>query len=134
MGARGPLRTTPGVWRTWKHLGRTTWSKHLLFFAGLGLEFQGVECPFHSLGQVDGVPLESPLSANGPALHGPSQLAVCRVHGVRSDVLRVPAWRPQDPVAVQTVLPGAGGHCKKEAGVPEIRTRHQGGTGEGGLG
>lgn len=24
--------------------------KHLLFFVGFGLKFQGVECPFHSLG------------------------------------------------------------------------------------
>lgn len=32
------------------------------------------------------------------------------------DVLRVSAWSTQDPVGVQAVLPGAGGHWKREAG------------------
>lgn len=116
MGAQGTIRTTTSIRSTWEHLGYTIWLKHLLFFAGFGLKFQGVECSFHSLGQINGVPLESPLSADGPALCAPSKLAICHVHGVHSNVLRVPAWRPQDPVGVQAMLPGAGGHWKREAG------------------
>lgn len=40
------------------------------------------------------------------------------MHSVRGDVLGVPSWRPQDPVGVQAVHPGAGGNWKREAGVP----------------
>lgn len=101
------------------------WSKYSLFFASFGLKFQGAECPFHSLGQVNGVPLESPLSAHGPALCAPAELAVCPMHGVHGHVLREAAWCPQDPVGVQAVLPGAGGHWKREAGTPDGRTGHQ---------
>lgn len=108
-----------------KTFGYTLWPKHLLFFAGFGLKFQSAECPFHSLGQVNGVPLQSPLSANGPALRAFSELAVCRVYGVHSHVLRVPARHPQDPVGVQAVLPGAGGHWKRETGALERRTHHR---------
>lgn len=112
--------------------GRDERCKHLLFFAGFGLKFQGVECPFHGLGQVNGVPLELPLGANGPALGGPPQLAVHRVHRVHGHVLRVPARGPQDPVAVQAVLPGAGGHWKREAGAPGVGgTPRQGKRGAG---
>lgn len=92
------------------------WSKHLLFFAGFGLKFQGVERPFHSLGQVNGVPLKPPLGAKGPALHAPSKLAICRVHSMPSNVLRVAARCPQDPVGMQAVFPGAGSHWKRQAG------------------
>lgn len=101
------------------------WPKYSLFFASFRLKFQGAECPFHSLGQVNGVPLESPLSAHGPALHAPAKLAVCHVHGVHSRVSKGTAWRPQDPVGMQAVLPGACGHWKREAGTPEGRTGHQ---------
>jgi hypothetical protein len=90
--------------------------KHLLFFAGFRLKFQGVECPFHSLGQVNGVSLEPPLSANGPAFRAPSKLAVCGVSSMHSYVLRMSAWGPQDPIGMQAVFPGAGGHWKREAG------------------
>lgn len=86
------------------------WPKHLLSFAGFGLKFQGAEHPLHSFGQVDGVPLKSPLGADGPALRAALRL------DVRGHVLGVPARRPQDPVGVQAVLPGAGGHWKGKAG------------------
>lgn len=70
------------------------------------------------------MPLESPLSAEGPALRAPPELAGCRVP---SDVLRASAGHPQDPVGVQAVLPGAGGHWKREAGPPGKEDSPRGG-------
>ena len=67
------------------------------------------------------MPLESPLRADGPALRAPPELAGCRVP---RDVLGAPSGRPEDPVRVQTMLSGAGGHWKREAGPRERRTHH----------
>lgn len=60
------------------------WPQHSLFFAGFGLKFQSAEGSLHGLGQVNGVPLEPPLGASGPAVCGPVELAVRHGH---SDVL-----------------------------------------------
>lgn len=88
-------------------------SKHLLFFVGFGLEFQGVECPFHSLGQVNGVSLKPPLGASDPVFRAPSKPAVCS--GGSGDSLGMSAGCPQNPVGMQAVLLGAGCHWKREA-------------------
>lgn len=80
---------------------------------GFGLEFQGVECPFHSLGQVNGVSLEPPLGASDPLFCAPSKPAVCS--GGSRDGLGMSAWCPQNPVGMQAVLLGAGCHWKREA-------------------
>lgn len=69
---------------------------------GFGLKFQGVECPFHSLWQVNGVSLEPPLGARDLVFRAPSKPAVCS--GVSSDGLGMSARRPQNPVGVQAVL------------------------------
>lgn len=121
MGFRAPKKHPARVWWTCEHLGYSLWPKHLLFFAGFGLKFQSAEGPFHSLGQVNGVPLEPPLCTDGPALGAPPGLAGCCVP---RDVLGAPSGRPEDPVGVQTMLPGAGGHWKRGAGPRERRTQH----------
>lgn len=80
---------------------------------GFGLEFQGVECPFHSLGQVNGVSLKPPLGASDPVFCVPSKPAVCS--GGSRDGLGMSAWYPQNPVGMQAVFLGAGCHWKREA-------------------
>ena len=59
------------------------------------------------------MPLESPLRAHGLAPRAPPELAGC---GVPCDVLGAPSGHPEDPVGVQAMLPGAGGHWKTEDG------------------
>lgn len=78
-------------------------SKHLLFFVGFGLKFQGVEGPFHGLGQVNGVSLEPPLGASGSVLRAPPKPAIGG--GMGSNGLGMSARCPQNPVGMQAVLP-----------------------------
>lgn len=80
---------------------------------GFGLKFQGVECPFHSLGQVNGVSFKPPLSARDPVLCALPKPAICG--GMGSNGLRMSSRCPKNPVGMQAVLPRAGSHWKREA-------------------
>lgn len=69
---------------------------------GFGLKFQGVERPFHSLGQVNGVSLKPPLGASDPVLCASPKPAIRS--GMGSHGLGMSAWCAQNPVGMQAVL------------------------------
>lgn len=73
-----------------------------VLFVGFGLKFQGVERPFHSLGQVNGVSLKPPLGASDPVLCAPPKPTVRG--GMGSNGLGMSARCPQNPVGMQAVL------------------------------